>query len=360
MALFLPLLLLLWAWPGVSFAEEATGILIITSSQPGATVFVDGQELGNTPLTRVLAAGSHQVRIVADDFDPYVRRVTVDQDITTRMNADLIPGNGTVEFLIHPSGATVLVDDREVGPTPIRIREVTPGSHDYRVFLDGYESLEGTFSFEEGKNILINGELRSSEGLFLVESNPSGAVVYFDGWEAGLSPLEMDDIPPGVHHVRLSLDGYADAFRTVDTTDGSKGEVHVRLSQRGTRLTIRTDQPDATVLVSGNMIGIGSRVKLPAMERGMHQIRVEAPGCKTVQRSVAIPARGRLKVRVNLARADSTRQSKLVVLEPFYRRWTFWAIAGGSVAGGAVAGTAIALALAPEPPPEGDVTVTLP
>ena len=36
---------------------------MITSSRPGATVFIDGAESGQTPLTKKLVIGRHNIRV---------------------------------------------------------------------------------------------------------------------------------------------------------------------------------------------------------------------------------------------------------------------------------------------------------
>ena len=78
--------------------EAITETALIIESPVTAEVFVDNIPAGQTPLTLDVEVGKHTVRIAADGFDPFVRRVTVVDGQPTTLKADLIEGGGTVEF----------------------------------------------------------------------------------------------------------------------------------------------------------------------------------------------------------------------------------------------------------------------
>lgn len=351
-------LALLVPWP--AFAEKAMGLLNISASAPAATVYIDGVEAGQIPFIQMVPEGSHTVRIVADRFDPYQRKVDVLPNVTTRVDARLIPGKGTVEFNVKPAGARVYIDDSDAGPSPIRLREISEGEHRYRLEAPGYAPREGTFEFKMYKNLYIEEELRSTAGLFHVESVPPGAEVFIDGVSAGVTPLDLTDVPGGKHAVRLSMDGFAQVFRQVDTSDGSMGDVRVRLSERGSRLVVRTGRGDARVLVAGTEVGQGRKVVIRSMDAGSATVVVEATGYQSLQKSVRVPKNGRTAIRARLARADSSKKGQVVVLKPVLERWTFWAASSAVAVSGGVGGWFVWDLTRPPPLPEGDVQVPVP
>jgi serine/threonine protein kinase len=70
-------------------SAAAPGFLLVVVS-PWADVTVDGEPVGQTPLSRLsLAPGPHTVRLTHPEFQPYPRKVTVRSGETTRLAVDL-------------------------------------------------------------------------------------------------------------------------------------------------------------------------------------------------------------------------------------------------------------------------------
>lgn len=336
-------------------AEDAVGILRVTASVPDAQVHIDNEPVGNTPVTRYLPPGSYLVRVAADGYDPFVRKVTVAANVSQSLQADLLPGGGSVEFTVKPGGAHVFIDEQDMGMAPIRLSTVPPGEHRYKVVKDGYEPAEGSFTLVKGGNPLVSLVLESSSGRFSILSTPPGAAVYLDGELRGNTPLQLKDVPPGEHLVALYLEGYTLVSRKVDTTDGSRGEVDTTLNANGATVEVHTGAPDGQVSVDAIPIGQGKTVSV-VLARGEHTLTVSAPGQAPAELLLDVPISGELSYQALLSPSGST----IEVMEPIYKRWAFWAIAGGATAGAAATATTLAIVLAPEPPPTGDVVVTLP
>jgi hypothetical protein len=334
------------------------GTITVNSSVEGATVFVDGEEIGPAPLSKSIAPGQHDVRVVADYFDPFVRRVRVEPDRTVTVAARLRSGRGTVEFVTEPRGVNVFVDGRPLGKAPIRITDLPAGSHRYLLEREGFESVDARFKFEEGKNVLVHAVLDSSDGLFLVETSPAGATVEVDGEVAGQTPLRQTDLPRGVHTVQVSLEGYAASFRRYDTSAGGKIEFSARLFEDASRVVIHTGRKDARVYVEGHFVGEGRKVDVGEVQRGRYEVQVDAPGFQTLTQKVLVPTIGRTAIRAKLS--DTAGQGEIVVLPPITRRWGFW-VAAGVVASASVPATIVVVAASqPEEQPAGDLTVLVP
>jgi hypothetical protein len=339
---------------------SASGILKVTSSVPGASVYLDGELAGSAPVTRYLSPGSHLIRVVLDFYDPFVRRVDIAADTTIRLDALLSPGKGTVEFASQLPGTRVTLDERDLGPAPIRVHEMKPGEHSYRFTAPLHEDATGTFTFKTGQNLLIAPTLESSEGKFVVESDPPGATVLLDGKNVGVTPWHGTGIPSGGHEVRLDRSGMATVFRFIDTSDGSRGELYSHLSRKGAHLRVKSPSAEAQLSLNGVLVGTGRKVRIPRLDRGSYSARVEAPGYAPAERMVEVPNRGRVLLQAKLIPASLGTESQIVTQKPLLERWIFWA-ATGTVAAGAVTGAVIlATTHAPAPPPEGDVQVVLP
>lgn len=342
----LSFLFLLWA-----HAEDtASGLLKVKASVTGAEVYLDGTLLGAVPLTSLVTVGSHQLRVVADNYDPYVRKVDIAADRTTEVQANLLPGTGTTEFS-GPPGAQLWVDGQSKGALPLRLRDLTPGAHHYRVEAPLFEPEEGDVSTAKGKNYLIHVQMRSSRGIFVVETTPPGATVWIDGQDRGLTPLRLEDVTPGIHGVRLDLAGYASVFRSADTSDGRRGDVRVTLPERGGSLSLATGSAASVLYINGIQVGSGANIKVGPYEKGRLKVRLER-GEEHIEQTVTVPENGTLSLKV--------QGEELIEQRPLLQRWGFWAAVGGGLAAGGAAAITTAVLLSPDPVPPGDAVVVLP
>ncbi len=343
----------------VQAQDDAQGILKVSSSVKGALVHIDYEQAGEAPMTRYLPAGKHTVRVSADGYDPFVRRVTVTANATTQITASLKPGGGTVEFFFRPLGATVEISGTDVGPSPIRLDSVQPGEHAWRVTAPQHIAAEGTFTFTKGGNVLVAGDLESATGVVWIDSDPEGAQVSLDGEDQGQTPVRLTGVAPGEHSVMVSAEGAAIAVRTFDNSDGELAHVEARLGDTGAVVTVQSPSEEAQVRLDGEAVGTGKKVKV-FLERGTFQLSVEAPGYKPLSQEIDVPPLGSLFLKAALAPAGEPGRSTLVVSKPLLGRWTTWAIAGGAAAGLGAAAAGVAIAVAPDDPPSGDLVVPLP
>jgi hypothetical protein len=139
-------------------SSEGAGRLLVHSTPAGARVFVDGRDQGKTPLAvQDLSSGAHRVRVVRDGYAPEERRISITvsrpaQSMTVALSPvrgtesrPLTAASGTVGRFFgalavesRPPGATVFVDGKLVGTTPMHLPSVSAGEHAVRLEREGY------------------------------------------------------------------------------------------------------------------------------------------------------------------------------------------------------------------------------
>jgi hypothetical protein len=342
-------------------AESATGILRVSSDPSGATVYLGTRPIGETPLDSYRApVGVHTVRVLRDNSLPYVRRITIRPEQTTEMKAKLYPGKGSVEIVVDPAGAKLKIAGGEEWPTPVRLKDLKPGKYSYTLSAPGHEEQKGSFDFVKGKNVLLTATMMSSAGMVAITSNPGGALVIMDGEDAGVTPLHLDDVQAGEHTVQLILRGHASVFRRFDTSEGNKGEVEVRMPKRGIPLTISTWNKKSELVIQGMELGPKATYRFGAVERGRYQVRITAPGKKSIEQSLLVPPQGTALYRAVMRPKKGARPSMLKRNPPFYKHWLFLGSVSAATAGLATVAVLNFRSAAPVAAPGGDVLVTLP
>jgi hypothetical protein len=335
-------------WIPFAAAADSTGVLRLSSTAPSAEVYLDDTLIGTAPLTKYVPAGSHTLRVVADNFEPYVRRIEVQSDKTLDLAAALTPGPGSVEFT-GPAGAQVVIAGQTYG-VPVRLPSPGTAELSYHAEAPGFEPADARMPLVKGRNYVVALKLESSEGVVAVTATPAGATVRLDGVDLGVSPARKTEVPRGVHGVEVSLAGYGTAYRAVDTSGGGRGSVDVALTKAAAEVVVNGVGNGARVFFNQVEVGSGA-VRVPNVGKGRLDVTV-VDGDRRATGKFAVPSAGTLTVRLS---GDTVVEQK-----PLTQQWAFWAAIGGGTAAVATTAAVVSVANQPEPAPEGDVVVTLP
>jgi hypothetical protein len=116
------------------------GEIAVTSKPPGALVFIDGRQVGITPVRSIQPLGAHRVEVLSPDRrQGWSGRVVVAYNEVSNLVATLRPLTGQLDLRTAPAGATVLLGDgRELGRTPLAGVTLPVGDHRLRLRLKGH------------------------------------------------------------------------------------------------------------------------------------------------------------------------------------------------------------------------------
>jgi hypothetical protein len=125
--------------------------LELSSEPPGAQVEIDAKSEGETPLTLKMPSGTYMVTLRLPAFQEWKKRVKVDDKDTT-LNAELIPLPKEAFLIVEsvPKGATVFVDGKSRGKTPLRL-SLSPGPHGVGLRLKGYNNSDDKLDLKESE-----------------------------------------------------------------------------------------------------------------------------------------------------------------------------------------------------------------
>jgi hypothetical protein len=174
------------------------------STTPQATIFLDGEHLGQTPYyNEKLKPGDYVLKIVPEStgqaLNPWEGRVTLSPGILTVVN-------------------------RELG-------------------LTQDDSSGEILSFEPSAD-------KNATSISVV-TTPDGAVVNLDGEPKGFAPISLDKITEGDHILLISSPGYKDKTIKAKTVKGNKLIVSVQLARAAVAPPVDTEtQPEATAAAS--------------------------------------------------------------------------------------------------------------
>jgi serine/threonine-protein kinase len=138
--------------------------LNVGSRPSGADVFINGdKQPGQTPVTLPLAAGSYNLVLRLEGYEPYVGQVQVKDNVQTVLDLELKSRAGHVAWAqvdTTPAGAEILVDGVSTGQfSPARV-QISAGTHMISLRLKGYEFSRRGIDATEGGTVRVNATLR--------------------------------------------------------------------------------------------------------------------------------------------------------------------------------------------------------
>lgn len=144
---------------------KSTTTISVSSSPPGASVYLDDSYEGTTPITiPSISYGTHTLKLTLTGYQEKSETITISD--STRSFSYNLP--------------KITTSTQTIPPTISKF----------------YSNIK-------------------------ISSTPSGAVVNLDGIFRGFTPLTINDVQFGSHNLKLSLSGYQDYYTSITVTEGS-------------------------------------------------------------------------------------------------------------------------------------------
>jgi len=284
----------------------ATGTLSVTTTPPGIPVFVDDAPHGVTPLGVELSAGEHIVELRSDRESRRIPiTVTAGGQVTQYFEfASGGAGPSTTtggELLVRtdPLGASVTVDGKYVGRSPVSVPDLAPGTHTVVLQNDSGTQTERVI-IENGRTASLVVSMGANKGAaagWIRLEVPTDVQVFENGRLIGSSDFDRIMLPVGRHELELvnSALGYRDR-RTVQVTAGQTTAVRPEWPRGSMAINA---VPWAEVFVDGNRVGETPLGNVPALI-GPHEILFRHPELGERRVSVTVTTGEPLKVGVDL------------------------------------------------------------
>jgi hypothetical protein len=136
-----------------------------------------------------------------------------------------------VEITADRPGASVYLDGARLGAPPVRVDDVTPGSHHVRVELEGRPAIEREVHVLPGKVSSVAARFGAAPPRLRVTTDVDGASVFLDRRFIGHTPLETD-IDAGSYTLQVSIEALPPHSEVVELIAGRTLERRIRLKEQ--------------------------------------------------------------------------------------------------------------------------------
>jgi serine/threonine-protein kinase len=200
-------------------------------------IFLDGRKQCDTApcIVDQVGTGPHEVKLFADGYDtPPVQTVSVESRRDAPANFVLGSAAGTgIRISGTQPGVKLYIDDREAGPLPQEIRDLSPGDHVIKVAgSERYQPLEKHVSVEKDRvEDLGSVTLKVLKGKATISLGTSGARVYLvsgaDRRELPMLPISVDIDTTKAWALEGNRPGFLDYRQAIGFDDGQAERTYV-------------------------------------------------------------------------------------------------------------------------------------
>ncbi len=135
----------------------AEGAISVITKPEGAKVYLDSSLIGETPLRQdEVSAGQYKIIIKKKGYEVIEGEITVKDKVMTNIEYALLESTGILNIISEPSQADVSFDSEPVGKSPVKIKNVSGGSHIVKVSKKYYDDFEKETVFNKGEEKGLN------------------------------------------------------------------------------------------------------------------------------------------------------------------------------------------------------------
>ncbi len=210
-------------WAAVTFASRPAG----------ASVRVDGEPIGTTPLTVDLLEGRYDVEVSLADHVSARDEITVVANRPQRLPEFVLElADGQLAVASVPVGATVTLDGVFQGVTPLELVLAARRPHELRLSRAGFENLAETVSVAPNERLSRDFVLAPQYGTVYIAIEPPDAELYVDGQrqQSTTQPLRLTVAP---HQIEIRKAGFEPHAATVTPRDGVALQLSITLQSSG-------------------------------------------------------------------------------------------------------------------------------
>ena len=279
-----------------------SAVVVIDTEPAGAHVMMDGKELGDAPVVlNSLPLGSYSASVQMQGFTRRDISWTVQNGRPILIKVPLMNNIGKLLLVSDPVSADLEIDGKAYGTTPFN-DSLEQGQHKIRLSKHGYKPYEKIVTVKRDETAEVSVTLEKLPGSLALDSQPTGAALFINGIDYGVTPYKRDVIDAGEYAVRLVLDGYDPFEQTVTVHPGEPVSWTFDLDANTGTIVMSVNPPGVNVYVDGKLIcrteqdpkqqshDISKPVKVEGVSAGSHTITVSnkhaKPNVKTITVSV--------------------------------------------------------------------------
>ncbi len=174
---------------------------ISLSTEPIADIYINGEFKANSKWQGRLNPGIYTFEAKLDKHQTAIEKQTVTIGQPINLTLRPTPKTGNLKIMSTPFEATIKIDGKEMGQTPITLKNLLIGDYNIELSLNGFATAIEKATINEGQTATINTTLQNGREV-TINSNPIGVNLFVDNACVGITPWQ-GSLTFGNHVLRI-------------------------------------------------------------------------------------------------------------------------------------------------------------
>ena len=262
--------------PSIEAPRIKTGWIILDSKPQGASVFINDEFVGNTPLTNYKQAyGTYSYRVEHPNYHPSTGTLELN-DGKLEKKIELKPAFGSIAITCSITGANILLDGKATNKvTPCTLEEVPSGRHTITIQKDKYSPRQQSVNVEDGQTAQLSISLDARFAQVSITSI-DGAQIYCNGKQIGTSK-HVEDMMEGYYDIEARMEHHNPVSKQIQVMAGEAQEITLKPTPIYGSLDITSTPHDADVTIDGKHYG-KTPLTIEQLLEGKHEVIISKDG----------------------------------------------------------------------------------
>lgn len=277
--------------------EIVTEWFVVSSTPPGADVYLNDQAVGKTPFSAELPEGRYTWRVERNLYQPEAGVAELIANQRVALDVDLKPNFGRLDVFSSPDeGAKVLLNGIDVGKTtPCWWDELPAGEYNLTLSHEWFETTQYKVDLKAGDQAFVEVPMKPTFGeLELTEAEGTRFFINDRETQAGVIRLA-----PGVYTVEARKPAHGNARVQVVVERNKRQTPELNPQPLYGRLRVQSQPFGAQIEVDGELVG-ETPFTMRELLIGEHTVTVRKDGFSAYTERVQVSESSTTDLNVNL------------------------------------------------------------
>ena len=263
-----------------------TGWIILESEPSGASVYINNEFVGNTPLNNYKQSyGTYQYRLESPNYHPATGTIELNAGRFEQRIA-LKPAFGSISVKSNVAGAKILLDGKPTDKnSPATLTEIPSGSHTITLQSDKYAPQQQNVVVEDGQTANISMSLDARFARITINTL-DGAEIYSNGKLLGRGHYS-EDMMEGYYDLEVRMEHYKSVTKQIQVIAGQSQDITLNPIPKYGSLDVTSTPHDAEVTIDGKPYG-KTPMTVDQLLEGEHKVVISKSGYADVIQMINI------------------------------------------------------------------------